>query len=636
MSRILTAPPNSGTPVLGMTLPETFYFSHERFPNPALLNQPLAGQGYTAWSSAAVAAAAEEIAFGLIGRGYGRGAKMALFLDSDVYFALADLGALLGGFVDVPIYFTSTPENIRYVLEHSEAEVLFVADREAYDRAQPTLEGSRVNFVVVAEGPLPLHDNASSSYAVTTLDQLRAEGRAVRTDAGVLDLRRQIQPSDVATILYTSGTTGLPKGVVLTHENISFNGLTSYSGIPDLRRGPGGETVLAFLPLTHIFARSGHYGALYYGMSVYFCNPDEIATRLVEVKPTLFMTVPRVLEKVYAKIKQKGEELTGIKRRLMDWALGLAEAYDVDTAPPPAQQGTAHRLADRLVFSKWREALGGRARYLIVGGAALSSSLTNFFSAAGLNVLQGYGLTETSPVITFNRPNRNRAGTVGEPLPDVEVKLADDGEILTRGPHVMVAYYKNPEATAEVLSEDGWFATGDIGEITPEGWLRITDRKKDLFKLSTGKYVMPQPVEIALAASPLIEQAVVVGAGQKYAAALLFPDQTALKALGEQLGASDLSMEALGRHPGVLEQVQALVDAANAGMEHWSTVKRFTLIPEHLSIEAGTLTPKLSVRRHIVRKTYADEIAAMYDGEEIGAELSTALKARHAETVEGR
>lgn len=636
MSRILTAPPHSGTPVLGMTLPETFYFSHERFPNPTLLNQPKPGGGYAAWSSADVAAAAEEIAFGLIGRGYARGAKMALFLDSDVYFALADLGALLGGFVDVPIYFTSTPESIRYVLEHSEAEVLFVADREAYDRAQPTLAGTRVNLVIVAEGPLPLHDNAASGYAVTTLDHLRSEGRAKRTDAGVADLRRQLDAQDVATILYTSGTTGKPKGVVLTHENISFNGLTSYSGIPDLRRGPGGETVLAFLPLTHIFARGGHYGALYYGMSVYFCSPDEVAARLVEVRPTLFMTVPRVLEKVYARIKQKGEELTGVKRRLMDWALGLAEAYDVDTAPPPDRQGTAHRLADRLVFSKWREALGGRARYLIVGGAALSSSLTNFFSAAGLGVLQGYGLTETSPVITFNRPDRNRAGTVGEPLPDVEVTLAEDGEILTRGPHVMRAYYKNPEATAEVLSDDGWFATGDIGEITPEGWLRITDRKKDLFKLSTGKYVMPQPVEIALAASPLIEQAVVVGAGQKYAAALLFPDQTALQALGTQLGAADTSVESLCQNPEVLAHVQALVDEANAGMEHWSTVKRFVLVPQHLSIEAGTLTPKLSVRRHIVRQTFADEIASMYDGEEIGSELATALKTRHAGEVGSR
>ncbi|MCA0269179.1 MAG: long-chain fatty acid--CoA ligase [Bacteroidetes bacterium] len=631
MSRILTAPPRSGTPALGITLPETLYQSLERHPNPALLNQPLHGQGFTAWSSGDVARAAEEIAFGLIGHGYARGEKVALFLDSDVYFALADMGALLGGFVDVPIYFTSTPESIHYVLDHAEARVLFVAHREAYDRAQPVLGGTKVNLVVVATGPLPLHENAASSYAVITLDQLRAEGRAARTDEGVLALRRHIQPSDVATILYTSGTTGTPKGVVLTHENISFNGLTSYSGIPDLRRGPGGETVLAFLPLTHIFARSGHYGALHYGMSVYFCSPDEVASRLVEVRPTLFMTVPRVLEKVHARIKQKGAELTGLKRRLMDWALGLAEGYSVDDKPMHPSHGTAHRLADRLVFSKWREALGGRARYLIVGGAALSADLTNFFSAAGLNVLQGYGLTETSPVITFNRPGRNHAGTVGEPLPDVEVMLADDGEILTRGPHVMQAYYKNPVATAEVLSNDGWFATGDIGEITPDGWLRITDRKKDLFKLSTGKYVMPQPVEIALAASPLIEHAVVVGAGQKFATALLFPDDAALKAMAAQLGASPTATVAeLCALPAVLERVQTLVDEANAGMEHWSTVKRFTLVPDHLSLENGTLTPKLSVRRHIVRQTYADEIAAMYDGEEIGAELSAALKARHA------
>lgn len=631
MARILTAPPNSGTAMLGMTLPETLYASHQRHPNPRLLNQPVPGGGYTPWSSGEVVTAAEEIAFGLLGLGLARGTRVALFLDSDVYFCLADMGCLVAGMVDVPVYFTSTPEAVHYVIGHSEAEVLFVAHREAYDRIQPMLADTKVHTVVVAHGPLPIHEAGAGGYAVMTLEHLRHEGARARTDEGVQALLAQIAPHDVATILYTSGTTGQPKGVVLTHENISYDGLTSYSGIPDLRRGAGGEVSLSFLPLTHIFARSCYYGSLYYSFETYFCVPEEVAQRLVEVRPHLFMTVPRVLEKVYGKIKQKGAELTGVKRRLMDWALGLAAAYDVDTAPAGGHGGTQLRLADRLVFSKWREALGGRARYIIVGGAALSPELTNFFSAAGLNVLQGYGLTETSPVITFNRPHRNRAGTVGEPLPGVEVTLAEDGEILTRGPHIMVGYYKNDEATAEVLDADGWFHTGDIGEITPEGWLRITDRKKDLFKLSTGKYVMPQPIEIRLAASPLIEQAVVVGAGQKFATALLFPDETALKALGARVGAPEsASVEALCRHPEVMAHVQHLVDEANAGFDHWVTVKRFVLVPDHLSIERGTLTPKLSVRRHVVRQTYADRIASMYDGEEIGAELSAALKARRA------
>jgi long-chain acyl-CoA synthetase len=271
-------------------------------------------------------------------------------------------------------------------------------------------------------------------------------------------------------------------------------------------------------------------------------------------------------------------------------------------------------VADALVFSKWRGALGGQLRYVIVGGAALSADLANIFAAAGITALQGYGLTETSPVIAFNRPERNRAGTVGEPMPGVEVMIADDGEILTRGPHVMQGYFKAPDKTDDVINEDGWFHTGDIGEFTEDGFLRITDRKKDLFKLSTGKYVMPQPIENKLGAEPIVEQAVVVGSDRKFCAALIFPAEEALRTRAEAQGIDvDRPLADLLRDPGVRTMYQELVDKANEGMDHWSTVKRFALVPHALTIESGLLTPTMKVKRPQVRGTFQKEIDALYD-----------------------
>ena len=635
MRRLLTAPPGTGTAVRGTTLTGLLYASLERHPNPALLNQPRPGKGFEPLSTGAFVRAAEETALGLLDVGLARGERVALFMASDVGFCTADMGCLLAGLVDVPVYLTHTEEAVHYVLDHAEAHALFVSDAAGFERVRAAIVGTPIATVVVAAGALP---PAPDGVAVLTLDALRARGRARRTDAAVAALRDAVRPDDLATVLYTSGTTGMPKGVMLTHENISFDGLTSFSGLDEYRDGPatadgGGEVGLSFLPLTHIFARTMHYGYLAHGTSVYFCEPEEVAARFLEVRPTVFATVPRVLEKVYARILGKGAELSGPKRYLLDWAVRLARRYRVGRRPD-GRYARELGVADRLVFAKWRDALGGRVRYVIVGGAALAADLTNFFAAAGVSLLQGYGLTETSPVITYNRPRRNRAGTVGEPLPGVEVTLAADGEVLTRGPHVMRGYFKNPEATAEVLLDDGWFATGDVGEITEDGRLQITDRKKDLFKLSTGKYVTPTPIEQRLTASPLVEHAVVVGAGQKYAAALLFPDADALGRLaadlGHPVGEGPEALAALVAAPDVAARFDALVAEANEGVEPWSTVKRFRLVADHLTVANGLLTPKLSVRRALVRDRFADEIASLYDGEEVGAELAAALKARHA------
>lgn len=626
-SRILTAPPGTGVAARGRTLPGILYDRLARGGTPTHFNQPIPGGGYVPMSTEAFARASEDLAFGLLGLGLEAGERVAFFLESDVDFIVADMACLIAGLVDVPIYRTMSPDGARYLLDHSAVAALVVTDAAAYEVLKGVVGGTALRHVVVMRGAVP--DGVPvPAHAASDVQAAGASDLGTDREATVASRVAAIQPGDVATILYTSGTTGTPKGVVLTHENIAFNGLTSFSGLAGFGEGGRDEVMLSFLPLTHIFARTNHYGALDCGAAVYFCHPDELSTRLLEVRPTTFIAVPRVLEKVYTRIRQKGAELTGVKLLLMRRALRIARTFDTDGQAPGARRGLLGWLIDRLVFSKWRAALGGRARFVIVGGAALSAELTNFFSAIGLHVLQGYGLTETSPVITYNRPGRNRAGTVGEPLPDVEVALADDGEILTRGPHVMVGYYRDAEATAATIDADGWLHTGDIGEITGDGRLRITDRKKDLFKLSTGKYVMPQPLEQALAASPVIEHAVVVGSGQKYAAALLFPEPASLAILGSEVGASHgATTEELARDPRILAKIQTLVDRANADAEPWSTVKRFTLVATPLSIGDGTLTPKLSIRRHVVRQRFAREIASMYDGDDIGTDLADALTA---------
>ena len=622
MSRILTDPGGLAHAHTGRTLTEELYRSLERHPNPALLNQPCPGKGYRAVSTAAFVRSSEETALGLLALGLTRGDRVALFMESDADFCVADMGCLLAGLVDVPVYLTHTPEAIRYVIEHAEAHALFVTDRAGFERVRPALANTPVEAVVVAEGPLP---DAPDGVRVLSLDTLRARGRARRTDGGIRALRDAVRPSDLATVLYTSGTTGQPKGVMLSHENISSNTLTSFGYLDDYRDGEqlagagggngasaeGAEVGLSFLPLTHIFARTMHYGYVAHGTSVYFCTPDEISDRLKEVRPTVFATVPRVLEKVYARIVERGAALHGPQRALVEWALELARRYRLGRRPE-GRYAVELEVADRLVFSKWRAALGGRVRYVIVGGAALSPEIANVFAAAGVPLLQGYGLTETSPVITFNRPRRNRAGLVGEPIAGVEVTLAPDGEILTRGPHVMLGYYKNDEATAEAITPDGWFHTGDIGEITDDGRLKITDRKKDLFKLSTGKFVAPQPLEQRLAASSLIEQAVVVGADRPYAAALLFPEAPVLERLAADHGLAGESLGEIVRHEAILAHYAKIVEAANAGMDPWNTAKRFRLVADHLTVENGGLTPTLKVRRPAVRARFADEIAALY------------------------
>jgi len=609
---IRTAPPGPGEVVLGKTLPALLDEAVARYPNPRAFNQPKPEGGWLTMSNGDFLEAADEIAAGLRAAGVEHGSHVAFFLNSDLYFSLADFGCLIAGVVNVPLYVTFSRENLVYITNHSESVALFVSNPEMLAAAADWVGETGVRLVVLAEGDLR-GASLPDGVRALTLEGLRRLGRdQIAARPGLpAEMRAALDAKALATIIYTSGTTGVPKGVMLSHENISSNAYASFTGIGIL--GHQEEHYLSFLPLTHIFARMLEFASVAWGQCLYFSNPDQVVAHLPEVKPTIFASVPRVLEKVYDRVLLGVRAGSGLKKVIGNWALDLARRYDL------AQEGGGLpgwqlALADKLVYSKLRERLGlTRVKAVAVGGAALRPELANAFNAFGIPSFQGYGLTETSPVITVNLPGRNRAGTVGPPIAGVEVAIAEDGEILTRGPHVMLGYYKDPEATAETIDADGWLHTGDIGSFTDEGYLRITDRKKALFKLSTGKYVIPQPIENALVEDPLIEQAVVVGNGQKFTAALLFPNMEALRGWAEDHGLdTSLSDEALLRLPEVQRKFEQLVAEANEGMDHWTRVKRFRLIAEPMTLESGLLTPKMSIKRAAVRQHFADEIEAMY------------------------
>jgi long-chain acyl-CoA synthetase len=624
--QIHTAPPNSGDVILGKTLPALLDEAVERYPNPKGFNNPLPSGDWETMSNGEFRTAADEFGLGLLELGVERGDRVAFFMESDMYFSLADFGCLIAGVINVPLYTTYAEENLTYVVEHAEAKALVVSNPEMLAQAAGWVgDVPEVRTVVLAQGErgdvaLP------EGVRFFTLDEVRALGRdKIADDAEAPQkLRAQIDAHDLATLIYTSGTTGKPKGVMLTHENISSNVYASFTGISVLKHQE--EQVITFLPLTHIFARMLQFASVAWGQSIYFSNPDQVVAHLAEVKPTMFASVPRVLEKVYDKVLLGVRESEGLKKRIGTWALDLAGGYDL-SKEKGGLSPIKYALADKLVYSKLREKLGlTRVKACAVGGAALRPDLANSFNAFGIPVLQGYGLTETSPVITVNLPDKNRAGTVGPPIAGVEVAIAEDGEILTRGPHVMKGYYKAPDKTAEVMDDDGWFHTGDIGEVTGEGFLRITDRKKALFKLSTGKYVIPSPLENKLMQDPLVEQAVVVGSGHKYCTALLFPSTEVLRGWAEDKGLdAGMSEDALLKHPTVLRKYEELVNEANEGADHWSQIKRFRLIPELMTVENELLTPTMKVKRSAVSKAYDGEIEKMYRAEMAEQHASAAV-----------
>jgi len=423
-------------------------------------------------------------------------------------------------------------------------------------------------------------------------------------------LRSKVTSQDLANINYTSGTTGVPKGVMLSHYNLVSNTLSSLERLP-FTTTPDSSAVLSYLPLAHMIERIGAYLYTGAGATIYYIDDlTEIKEDMQQIQPIFFATVPRLLEKIHTGLKSRGQELSGAKKSIYYWALKMAEYFDPET-PLKGLNKVKWTIADALVYKKIREGLGGKIEGTISAGAALHPTIMRFFNGIGIKCAVGYGLTETSPILTASLPNKIRIGSAGIPITGVSIRIAEDGEVQATGPNIMQGYFGKPKWTKEVMTEDGWFCTGDIGYLDSDGWLFITDRKKDLFKLSTGKYVAPQPIENGLTKSPFIDQAVVVGIERKFCSALLYPDFARIQ---EHLDQKNIQVDSnnLSEEPLVVTIIQQEVDKVNINLPPWEQIKKYQLLPQPLSIERGELTPKMSVRRQTVSNSYADLIEKIY------------------------
>ncbi|HVG30145.1 MAG TPA: long-chain fatty acid--CoA ligase, partial [Pyrinomonadaceae bacterium] len=524
---------------------------------------------------------------------------------------VVDLAILSLGAVNVPIYTTQAPDQVRFILEDSGARLLFVSGRKVFRHARPGIDPVELENVVFFDT-----DAASSREGSLTLFELEQRGAELdRAEPEVFGrVLNAVGREDLATIIYTSGTTGEPKGVMLTHEAFASN-VVSITGALPIRPT---DIALSVLPLSHIFERTVFYVFCWNGVSVaYAPSFDVVGEYLREVRPTIMTAVPRLFEKVFHKIVKKGTGEGGWRSKVFNWALGVGQRYaelaDKGEAVPPLLE-IQQEVASRLVFSKWREGVGGRLRFFVSGGAALSPVLSYSFLGAGVKILQGYGMTETC-VVSANRPEDNRVGSVGLPFPGVEVRVDADGEILVRGPNVMSGYYNHPAETAAVFTEDGWFKTGDVGRMDDRGHLYITDRKKELFKLSNGKYVAPQLVESLIKQSQYVSQVVVVGAGRKQPAALIVPDWEALSsALPTPQAEEHTQRVAWSRSPEAVKLVQRDVSELTKTLADYERVRRVALLPEDFSIDGGELTPTLKVKRRVIDEKYSGLIDEIYNG----------------------
>ncbi len=610
--KIYTAPPNSGEVILGRTLPSLLDEACDRHSDPHTFNHWTA-KGWQSLSNQEFRTAAEELALGLLDLGLEKGDRAGLLMHSDVNFCIADMGCLLAKLINVPVDIAQPPTTIVFILQHAQAKALIVSNLELFHKLVPyLLELPELKTVVVAQVSADWQQKLPqlpTRIQVFSLLEVRARGQAQLSAQQQQQLRSEIAPEDLATIIYIAGPKGKPRGVMLTHENISADILATFSGIPDLEPGVK-EVVLSFLPLTHIFARAFLYGHVNYGHSIYFTTPKRVVKDFRKVRPTIFATVPRFLEKVYINILEKGSKLKGLTKIAFNWGVKLAKSYELGQKPADLYARQL-KIADKLIFSQWRSPLGGRLKYLISGGAALKADIANFFSAAGITVLQGYGLTETSSVLCCNRGELNRAGTVGVPIAGVEMTIAPDGEILVKAPYIMKGYYKDPKSTHSVIDRQGWFHTGDLGEFTAEGFLKITGGKKNLFKLSTGKYVTPEPLEKKLQKSLLVERAIAVGPQRKFCSMLIFPNHRNLSIQAKAMGI-DLPLQELLQHPQIQAEYQKLVEEANQILPSWSRVKRFRLIDSTLTMKNAMLMPIRKLRRTKVFEVFTTVIDSMY------------------------
>jgi long-chain acyl-CoA synthetase len=534
------------------------------------------------------------------------GDRVALFSANRPEWHTADFAITGAGGITVPVYFNESPDRMTYILKHCGARVVFVAGH------------AQLQKLLAIRANLPELEQIIAADAGPELpaECLRYEtliAGASATDVSAYRLRTsQILPGQLASLIYTSGTTGEPKGVMLTHNNFCSN----VHGVGnDFEINPAEDVALSFLPLAHIYGRTVDYIYIFQGAPLaYVESVEAVAQALLEVRPTVTAAVPRVFEKIYARLVEQGSRNTGIKRMLFDWAMRVAER----AAPWRANGAAASlglklqwKLADALVYKKIRLGTGGRLRLICSGGAPLSKDLAEFFWTVGIPIYQGYGLTETSPIVSSNYP-ANRFGSSGKPIEDVQVRIAEDGEILVKGPCVMQGYYKDPEATREVLTEDGWFSTGDIGYVDKDNYLFITDRKKDLIKTAAGKFVAPQPIENALKTSPYILNAMVIGDRRKFIVALIAPNPVTVAARLADQGIKFASNEEMAAHPAVRALIDAEVKRLTVHLAQYETIKRFALLPEDFTFDNGSLTFTLKLKRRVVEQHHHDVIESLY------------------------
>ncbi len=590
------------------TLAELFVRAARKHPHSDALNYKKDGE-WRSISSDEMLARIENIALGLYTLGLRKGDRAALLSANSPEWTLTDAGCQFAGIADVPLYTTLAPNAVEYIIKDSGARVLFLENSECFNRLKETLDKiPNLEKIILFE---TADDESENVISLEDLEKAGEKLKAVEPDL-LKKLQTAIEPDDLATLIYTSGTTGEPKGVMLSHANIISNLIDAGENY----NFNGRDVPLSVLPLSHIFERAAMYVYVHNGMSVYYAESiEKAAENLREVRPTIFVGVPRIFEKVYSKAKLHAAQSSRLKEKIYDWAIEVGKDYALRTEKRqeiPFFLGAKHTIADRIVFSKFREFFGGRLRFCICGGAALSDDIFLIFKGAGVSIMQGYGLTETSPVISSSNPINVRLGAVGKAIRNVEIRIAEDGEIETAGPNVMSGYYNKPEATGDAFTADGWFKTGDIGRIDDDGFLYITDRKKELFKTSGGKYIAPSPIEQAIKTSRFVNQVVLVGSERKFAAALIVPNFEQLANYAKLKNLELKTPTEFCESPRIVNLLEREVEKLTGELSNYEKVKKIALLENELTVEGGELTPTLKVKRRIVNEKYKTVIDKIY------------------------
>ncbi len=601
-----------GTDNIPLTIPHFCLAALRRHNKPDAMNHKVKDK-WIGISAGDLVAQIKRMALGFMEAGIKAGDHVAIISENRPEWSLTDIALLSLRAVTVPLYTTQAVDQIRYILEDSGAKALVISGQKIFKHIQPAIEGVESLEKIIFFDDDGISDETPDSISLAEVEKLGAA--AVERDSNAFErLLEEIKPGDLATIIYTSGTTGEPKGVMLTHENFTSNVLAISDGLPIYPS----DRSLSVLPLSHIFERTVFYVLCANGVSIHYsASFDHLAEHLHEVKPTIMTAVPRLFEKVYHKIVRKGMTAGGWKTKLFTWALDVGQQYwkfKDERQPVPAWLAAKQAIASRLVFSRWRDGVGGSLRFFVSGGAPLSKKLSYAFWTADIPILQGYGMTEAC-VVCANRPDDQRSGSIGRPFEGIEMKIGAEGEILIRGKNVMTGYYNKPELTAQAIDDEGWYHSGDVGYIGEDGHIYITDRLKDLFKLSNGKYIAPQQVESLLKQSPIVGQAIVVGSGRKQTGALIVPDWEALKvALAEKGISNSGTKDELSQKPEVIKFVQREVSEMTKELSDYERVKKVALLPREFSIDKGEMTPTLKIKRGVIDEKYRDLIDEICGG----------------------